>query len=386
MQYPKILDVKKHIFTLLAICTFCSCKKQTTETKILSNKITQIIKPKYASGFEYQKHETYTLLTVTKPYPDAEKGLHYLLLKKGEKIPKSINYDALIRIPVEKIVVTSTTHIPALEDLDVLDKLIGFPNTKYISSEKARKLITAGKVKELGKNENINTEVLIDLEPDVVIGFGVDGSSKTFSNIQKSGIPVAYNGEWIEQHALGRAEWIKFFGLLFDKEQQANAVFEQVEIEYLSAKKLAEKATKNPTVLSGSMFKDTWYVPNGNSWGAKFIKDAHAQYLWKDAEGSGSIALNLESVLEKAQDAEFWVSAGSFQTKESLLASNKHYKQFDAFQNSMVYMSNKMGETGGLLFYEKAPSRPDLMLKDLIKIFHPELLPNYELYFYRKLN
>ena len=127
MQYLKILDVKKHIFTLLVICTFWNCKKHTPDTNIKSNAITQTTKPKYASGFEYQEHENYTLLTVTKPYPGAKKGLEYLLLNKDEDIPININYDALIYVPIEKIVVTSTTHIPALEDLDVLNKLSRFP-------------------------------------------------------------------------------------------------------------------------------------------------------------------------------------------------------------------------------------------------------------------
>ncbi len=379
--------MKKIILTTLLVTLLVSCKKNNAinDTVILKT-IATLETPKYATGFSAEVFTTYTIINLKKPYPNATKGFTYLLLNKGTEIPKNTKYDQLVYVPIDKIVVTSTTHIPALEELNVLDKLIGFPNTKYISSKKARILINEGKIKELGKNENINTEILIDIKPNMVMGFGVNGDSKTFSNIQKAGIPVLYNGEWIEQHALGRAEWIKFFGYLFKKEKQANTIFNHIETEYLNAKALAETAKIKPTVLLGSMFKDTWFVPYGNSWASQFISDANGNYLWKNTSGKGSISLNLESILDVAQHANYWITVGNYKTKSELLANNQHYQQFDVFNNNNIYIANKTGETGGLLFFEKAPTRPDLILKDLIKIFHPELLPNYNLYFYQKLN
>jgi iron complex transport system substrate-binding protein len=283
-------------------------------------------------------------------------------------------------------VVTSTTHIPALDALGVLDKLVGFPNTQYISSVAARKLINNGSIQELGKNESLNFEMLIDLSPDVVVGFGIDGTNKALNNIKKSGIPVLYNSEWLEQHALGRAEWIKFFGFLFKKEAVANKIFNKIKEDYFQAKNLAAKATNTPSVLSGMPYKDTWYLPYANSWAAQFFEDANAAYLWSDKKGKGSLTLNFESVLERAKNADFWIAVADYTNKQQLLNSNAHYEQFKMFNDNSVYLSNKKGETGGLLFYELAPSRPDLILKDLIKIFHPELLPNHTLIFYDQLN
>lgn len=376
--------MKKHIGLLIAFVFLISCKKNNNEIATVSGK-GKIIKTQYATGFEVTEFEKYNIIELTKPWPNADRTFVYLLVDKDEEVPKNVSYDALVRTPVDKIVVTSTTHIPALESLGEIDKLVGFPNTKFISSEAARKRIDEGKVKELGKNENINTEVLLSIQPDIVVSFAINGNNKTFNTIQKAGIPVLYNAAWIEEHALGRAEWVKFFGYLFKKEAQANTVFNDIVTNYKKAMKLAKSTSKKPTILGGSMFKDVWNVPYGNSWVAQFFADANGDYLWSDTKGSGSIALNIESVIEKAQDADIWVTTGTAMSKKELRDRNQHYKQFKAFQENNTYVANRKGATGGLLFYELGPNRPDLILKDLIKIFHPELLPNHQLYFYTKI-
>ena len=376
-----MLKTSLFLFTFLILI---GCVNKNKEVKI-PNPEGKLIKTEFATGFEVREYKNYNIIELKKPWPNADRTFTYLLVDKNKEVPENVIYDALVRTPVEKIVVTSTTHIPALESLGEIDKLVGFPNTKLISSEAARKRIDAGKVKELGKNENINTEVLLNIQPDVVVGFAVNGNNKTFNTIKKAGIPVLYNAAWIEEHALGRAEWIKFFGYLFKKEAQANTVFNKIVEDYKSAKTLAKSTTNKPTVLAGSMFKDVWNVPYGNSWVAQFIADANGDYLWKDTKGSGSIALNIESVIEKAQHADIWVTSGNAMSKNELTASNQHYKQFKAFQENNTYIANRKGATGGLLFFELGPNRPDLILKDLIKIFHPELLPNHQLYFYTKI-
>jgi iron complex transport system substrate-binding protein len=282
--------------------------------------------------------------------------------------------------------VTSTTHIPALELLGVEQTLVGFPGTDYISSEKTRILIDDGKVRELGKNEGINTEVLLELNPDVVIGFGVDGVNKTFETIKKARIPVIYNGDWVESSALAKAEWIKFFGVLFNKEKEADSIFNRIETDYIEAKGIAQQAKKQPTVLSGAMHKDVWYLPNGSSPEAQFLKDANVNYLWSDTSGNGSLALSFEVVLEKAKTADLWLSPSYYISFEQLEKANSLYTNFDAFKNKNIFsFADTTGETGGVLYYELGTARPDLVLKDLIKICHPELLKNYEPYFFKRL-
>jgi len=377
--------MRNNIIVLLLAFLCVTCKKNTRFVNNQENRGVRI-ENKYATGFEVIEYEGFTVVELNSPWPNADKKYTYLLVNKGVVVPKNIVYDAIVQVPVEKIVVTSTTHIPSLEALGVLDKLIGFPNTEFISSPVARKRIDLGVIQDLGNNESINTEVLLNMEPDVVIGFALNGKNKTYNTIQKSGIPVMYNAAWIENHALGRAEWIKFFGCIFKKEKEAAKIFTSIVTDYNIAKKLAMSVSEKPTVLAGSMFKDIWNIPYGNSWAGQFIADAGGDYLWAETEGAGSLSLNIESVLEKAQQANYWITLGAEKTKEALSARNVHYKQFDAFQKNNIYIANRTGETGGLLFYELGPNRPDLILKDLIHIFHPDLMPDYIPTFYQQLH
>ena len=285
---------------LIFFCFFIlSCKTdKNTSSEILQQGDT--IPVTHARGFTLVQFDGYKLLRVKDPWPEADVTYTYLLDEENSKIPENLEYDHRITIPVKAIVVTSTTHIPALEALGEETSLTGFPGLDYISSEKTRERIDANLVTELGKNEAINTEVLISLEPTVVIGFAVNGNNKTFSTIEKSGIPVLFNGDWTEESPLGKAEWIKFFGALYNKSDQAERLFNEVENAYNEAKKLAAQATSIPIVLSGSMYKDQWYVPYGNSWSARFIQDANAEYIFKNSKGSGSMVLAFESVLSEA--------------------------------------------------------------------------------------
>jgi cobalamin transport system substrate-binding protein len=376
----------KQTFAFLScILMFISCKNETHKKTIPQTEVSELTTD-FAKGFTIKNFEGYKTITITNPWPGADTEFTYALVEKGTTLPTKATFDAVVETPLQSIVVTSTTHIPSLEALGVANNLIGFPNLNYVSSPATRAMIDAGELKELGKNESINTEVLIDINPDAVITFAVEGDNKTVATIQKTGIPVLYNADWTETTPLGKAEWIKFFGVLFNKEKEADSIFKSIKTEYLSAKKIAQQANKTPTVLSGAMYKDIWYLPQGDSWAAQFIADANGNYLWKESKGTGSISLNIESVLEKGQAADYWIGPGQFSSRSQMEEYNKVYTEFDAFQQDNVYsFTTKKGATGGVIYYELAPNRPDLVLKDMIKILHPELLTDHELYFFSKL-
>lgn len=345
---------------------------------------------KYAKGFTIEKPDPdITVLKVTSPWPNAKKVFTYAIVPK-KKLPKITldknAYDAIIASPISSLVVTSTTHIAALESLGALDKLIGFPDTKYISSKHARKLIDNGHIQELGNNEAINAEMVLALSPELVVGFSINAQNKTYDVIERSNIPVLYNGDWTEESPLGKAEWIKFFAPFFGKEREAARIFSKITKDYLNAKDIAKKAKTVPTVLSGAMYKDVWYLPGGESWAAQFLRDANANYLWADTPETGSLSLSWEHVLEKGQHADFWIAPAQFTSYMEMKDATVHYTQFDAFQNKKVYTFSKTkGATGGVLYYELAPQRPDLVLKDLIHILHPDLLREYEPFFFTPL-
>ena len=371
-------------FVLYTCCCLVLLQCQQSQTALKTGSKEAIVR--YASGFSIQTGNQYSLVTVRNPWPKATQTYTYVFAKKNAVIPDSLNRFPLIRVPVKRVVATSTTHLPSLDLLGESNSLIGFPNLNYISSPNIRTRIEQGKVAELGSNQQMNTELLLNLRPDVIIGYGIDNKNTGLDLLQKSGLAVVFNGDWNEQSPLGKAEWIKFFGVLYSKEVEAEKQFNQIEKAYLATVELAKKATKKPTVLSGAMYQDQWYLPQGESWAAQFIAAAGGTYLWKDSPGSGSLALPFEAVFEKAAQADFWIGLAQFTSYQELTQSSSHYSQFKAYQQrKMATFSTKKGKTGGILYYELAPNRPDLVLQDLVKILHPELLPHYQLYFFAPL-
>jgi iron complex transport system substrate-binding protein len=376
----KLLNFAVLLFAFFALGCKQNKEALIAETTVVNNEI------QHAKGLEIYKYSGYSLVKITQPWPAAKENLIYVLQEKNGIIPDSLKQFTTIQIPVKSIVVTSTTHIPSLEMLGVENTLTGFPNTDYISSAKTRKRIDSGKVREVGKNENLNTEVLIDMKPDVIVSFGLNNSNPSSDILRKSGLKVMFNGDWTEQSPLGKAEWIKFFGAIYGLDSKANLVFNDIKKEYNATLALAKKATRKPTVLCGSMFQDQWYVPQGESWASLFLKDAQADYLWKNTKGTASISLPFEVILEKAQQAEFWIAPGDFSSLKQMSDSNPHYQQFESFKNKKVYSyAINKGAKGGILYFEWSPTRPDWVLKDLIKIFHPELVPEHSLFFFQKL-
>nr|BFF37740.1 ABC transporter substrate-binding protein [Tenacibaculum mesophilum] len=363
------------IFSLFLLLAQCKQEtKKTTEKKPAKSTV------KYAKGFDIILENEVKKLVIKKAFQSSHDLYSYTLTDKTDLSKNEI------KVPIEKMVVTSTTHIPMLELLNAENTIVGFPHTKYISSKKTRNRIDEGYIVELGLEQDMNTEKLIDIEPELVVGFALHPNTKLYQNIKKTGIPVIFNGDWLEETPLGRAEWVKFFGALYGKEKEADSIFNNIEAEYLKAKKIAKNSDKQPTILSGSMFKDVWNVPAGESFIATFYNDANLNYLWKDTKGTGSLPLSFESVLEKGQHADFWFNCGLYATKEQLTTANIHYKEFDAFSNNKIFsIGHNKGETGGLIYFELSPVRPDLVLKDLIKITHPNLLPEYELTFYKEV-
>jgi iron complex transport system substrate-binding protein len=373
------------IFCCFCLILWASCTSESrSKTKKLSTK--QLHQIKYAKGFDIQYFDGYKKLIIKTPYPDANETFEYILAPK-DSTAETDEKLSLVNVPVEEIVVTSTTHIPMLEALKVEETLVGFQNTEYVSSEKTRQRIDSGFVQELGKEFAMNTEILFELNPDVVIGFSMTKTNKSYNLIEQNGIPVIINGDWLEETPLGRAEWIKFFGVLYNKEKEADSIFKTIERDYLSAIEIAQQSKQKPTVLSGAIMRnDVWSLPAGESFVAQFLKDANLDYLWKNTEGKGSLNLSFENVFEKGQEADFWIAPGYFSSKEQMLDANKHYADFTAFQSGNIFTpSLKTGKTGGVIYFELAPTRPDLVLKDLIKITNPELLPNHELVFFEQM-
>lgn len=364
--------------------TVISCKKsqETQSATVAENAI------EYAKGLAIYPYEKFTIVKVLQPWAGAQKDFTYILYKDNSLvIPDSLKKFPHVKVPLERVVTTSTTHLPSLVALGEEKTLVGFPGLDYISSQPIRDLINAGIIKELGQNEQLNTELVLDLEPTAIVAFAMDENNTALHTIEQSGIPIVYNGDWVEQTPLGKAEWIKLFGALYGKEAEAKLFFDNVAKNYKNVLELVKDVTEYPTVMSGAMYQDVWYLPQGQSWVAMYFKDAKADYLWKDSEGTGSLSLSFEAVYDKAAKAKYWVNPAQFETLEAMQQANPHYAQFEAFKSKNVFsFAPKKGEKGGSVFYEYGPNRPDLVLKDLVYIFHPEVLQSdYTPTFYEQL-
>jgi iron complex transport system substrate-binding protein len=374
--------------TVLAILSLiilgCQSEKQS---KLITEKKPSATTLRYASGFNVSYHDDNTkLVEVVYPFQGATSGYKYLLVPKGQPTPEHASDVRVISIPLSSIVCTSTTHIPLLDYLGETDKLVGFPSTDYISSEKARKMVEAGKVQELGVDKGLNMERIAMLHPDMVMGYTMNSDYGQFKKIEDLNVPVVLNAEYLEKHPLGRAEWIKFVALFFNKEKAADSAFLIIEKEYLSTKELADKTQTKPSVLSGIVYGDAWFLPGGQNYAAKLLKDAGYRYLWAEDSSNGFLELSFESVYEKAHDADFWIGVGSFSSLKEIENADHRYSRFKPFQQKQVYTSNaRRGSKGGSEFLELGYLRPDIILKDLLKIAHPELLKDHSLYFHEKL-
>ena len=359
----------------------CTTKKIVDENRIEGVVI------KYAKGFTIQKlGDGNKLVEVGYPYQGAETGYRYLLVQKGNKIPAHDKAVQVITVPIQSIVCTSTTHIPLLDYLGETDKLTGFPTTDYISSEKMRKRIDEGKVKDLGIDKGMNIEELFLLKPSLVMGYTMTSDLGQLKKIKELGIPAVINAEYLEKHPLGRAEWIKFMALFFNKTKEADSVFQIIEKEYLSTQVLAKNATIKPTVMSGIVYGDAWFMPGGKNYAAQLLSDAGCNYLWSETDSNGFLQISFESVFAKAKEADLWIGVADYKSLSGIAAADKRYALFKPFREKKIYSYNaRLGAKGGSEFLELGYLRPDLILKDLVKIASPDLLPEYQLYFYRKL-
>lgn len=369
---------------LIVSCSFSGCNK----AKESGDQVLENIDLSYASGFSISRGNDFWILKVTQAWTGADRIFTYLVLEENAEKPAG-DFDAIIQLPVEEIITTSTTHIPHLDMLNSTEKLIGFPNLNLISSDKTWQHIDAGKVAELGAGPSANTEMVIDLDPGWIMISTLGDDLKYLDLLAQAEIPAVINGEYVEQHPLGRAEWIKFTGVLLGKYEEAVAAFEQVENDYLEAEKLSDSIIDSlrPTVLSGVLYQDIWYAPGSESWGAKILQNAGGDYIFSDQKGTGSAQLNYEYVLENALEADFWIGSADFPDLQTMGNAEPRYKAFNAFKSGKVFTyTQKRGRAGGLEYFELGYMRPDLILKDLIKILHPDLLPAYELYFYQQLD
>jgi iron complex transport system substrate-binding protein len=339
----------------------------------------------YTDGFSIAYFSNYKVVTVAAPFSGAEQGVEYLLVQCGTPAPEGYDGATIIEVPIERMVAMSTTYLPALEAIGRLDAVVGVDTALYTSNEIIRAGVDAGEIAEIGSGAEVNVEAALDLEPDLVMAYASGFAEfDAYPKLEEVGLTVVLNADYIDASPLGRAEWVDFIALFFNEEAAATARFAEVAAAYLQLAALTAELDNRPTVFANTPFDGTWYMPGGASYLAQFFADAGADYLWADDPSTSSLFLDFETVFERASQADYWLNVGYAPTLTDLGAADDRYTEFAAYQTGNVF-NNDARElpSGGNDYYESAVVNPHLMLADLIKIFHPELVPDHQFVYHR---
>lgn len=366
-------------FICLVLSVACSEKKKKEEA-IKSFENGEALPNAFATGFKIEKSGDSYRLTIINPFQDISDSLVYMIRPEKKEDKKGLI------TKVGKVVTLASTHAAYLAELGKVDLIRAVSTNDYFYNEDILEKVESGVIKEVGIGQNINTEELIVLDPDIIFISGV--TSKDYSEyrvLQDAGIEIIPIPEWQEHHPLGRAEWIKVFGLFSGSLDKAEEIFENVAKAYNALNGISD-FDERPKVIINAPYKDTWWLPGGNSYVSVLLDDAGSDYPWQDDTSTGGLQADFEVVYHKAHDAAYWLNPGSYYSLDDLLKHDERYKEFLAFQQGNVYNNNlRIRAEGGNDYYETGTVRPNLILADLIKILHPGKLPEHQLFFYQKL-
>lgn len=344
----------------------------------------EAVQVNHAQGFDITYHENYKVLHQL----SGQDTVRYLLLPEGISAPKQVKADQVIHLPVQKVITQSTTHIGLIEFAGAEDIIIGIDEVDYIYSDKIRKKVIEGKIQEVGGGESLNTEMVLALEPDLLMVSGMPGiAMERYQTIINAGIPVLINTEWMENSLLAKAEWVKLIAALTEQEELVERKFSAIENQYDSIAALTSKIKNKPEVIVGSPFQDAWYIPGGKSYRSHLLQQAGAEWPWSNDTSAVSILVDFEIMYAYGLKANYWLNPGQVSTKQELLAKDTRFADFKSFRENQVYNNNKRlnPQGSGNDYYESGVVHPHLILSDVIKILHPELLPDYTLYYYQKI-
>lgn len=339
----------------------------------------------HSNGFTIEYFPTYKVVTVHSPFPGAAEVATYVLVQCGTAVPEGYEEAVTVEVPVNSLVAMSTTYLPHLPTLNAVEKLVGLDSLAFVNTSEIRERIDAGQVAEVGFGAEVNVEQVLDLDPDIVMTYS-SGSADFDAQpkLEEAGVTVVVNSDYLDSSPLGQAEWVKFLAAFLNQEAAATTWFDEVTAEYNELAELAAAAETKPTVFLGTPYEGTWYMAGGQSYVAHLLADAGAAYVWGDDPSDTTLYLDFETVFDQAQDAEYWINLGFVSSLADLAATDERFAEFAAYQSGAVYNNDaRVNEAGGNDYYEGGAANPHLVLADLIKIFHAELLPEHEFVYYR---
>ena len=375
----KRLLLSANIGLIILLLTACGGGSKTSSVSLNE----EIIPLKYAENLLIMKGEGYTRVQLRNPWDTTSVLSTYILVDKESDMPKYLPEGTLVRTPLSKALVYTAVHCNLIKELGVVQSIGGICELQYIKVPEIIEGCKNGTIVNAGEGTNPDIEKIIDLHPDALMLSPYENSGG-HGQVEKLKVPIIECADYMETSALGSAEWIRFYGMLFGQLHKADSIFAEVEKNYNELKELAQSQPSRPKLLCELKSGSAWYVPGGRSTTGRLYHDAGAEYAFNHYPNSGAVPLSFETVFDKAQDADIWLMKYNHATDKTLTSMREDYgpyAQFKAFKQKQVYGCN----TAYKEYYEDFPFHPDKVLKDLIKIFHPTLLPDYELKYFDKL-
>ena len=364
---------------LIVLLAACNGKK----TASISDFSNQLYTPEYASGFSIKGADGYesSIITVTNPWQGADSITTQLFIARGgESAPEGFTGQVL-EGDASRIVAMSSTHIAMLDAVGEAGRVVGVSGIDYISNP----VIAANRdsIGDVGYEGNINYELLISLDPDLVLLYGVNGASSMEGKLNELGIPFMYVGDYLEESPLGKAEWMVALSEVVGKRNAGEQFFGGIPVRYNDLKKrVADTVLDAPSVMLNTPYGDSWFMPSTESYVARLVKDAGGDYIYKKNTGNASLPIDLEEAYKLTSEADMWLNVGMANSLDELRTSCPKFSDTRCFRNGSVWNNNlKTNVAGGNDYYESAVVNPDILLRDLVKIFHPELVEEDFVYY-----
>lgn len=369
-------------FPLLCFLFLASCvSNKKTSLEAFKQ---EVYTPEYATGFKIlgAENAASTLIQVRNPWQGAKDvEMSYFISRNGEQAPSGFT-GPTIPAGARNIVCMASSYIAMLDALGQTDRIVGVSGIDYISNPYV--LAHKDSIKDMGPE--MNYELLLGLKPDAVLLYGIgDAQTAVTDKLKELAIPYIYIGEYLEESPLGKAEWLVALSELTDSREKGIEIFREIPKRYNALRTLAESVEKRPTVMFNTPWNDSWVMPSTKSYMAQLVADAGADYIYKDNTSNSSTPIGLETAYGLIQKADYWINVGSVTTLDELKTVNPKFADAKSVREKTVYNNNlRLTPTGGNDYWESAVVRPDVVLRDLIRIFHPELVPD-SLYYYRHL-
>lgn len=369
--------IKESIFFISLLLCSCAGNKSEESNDInlsdISEKSDTLIN-QYAETFRIIEHDNYTEIEVLNSESKQVEFRYNVGHSKEHKIV-GINQE------VNRVVALSSTHIGMMEKLGLINKVIGISDEKYLCSSELEERVNTGLVESVGDIGMSDIEGYIEVNPDLIIYSGFDTKAPILQKLTSAGIKTFTNYDWKETHPLGRAEWLKVFGVIFNKQKEAEKLFTQIEKEYLDLVEKVKDFSSEENILVGTLYGDVFNAPAGDSYMAKILEDANLDYKYQETKGTGSISLTLEKVISENRNTSIWLSVAA-QSKAKVLEMNNRFKMMDSYRNNRIYSYFHQVNC----FWERSAISPHLLLLDICKIAYPEHFEETEFTFYKRLD